>query len=287
MRRLEALPTSLKKEVLLQIKKNPLALFSCFFLMILFLFTIIGPVLSSYTYEQIHLAASNHPPSSQFWFGTDDLGRDLFTRIWWGARISLCIGLFAALLDFFIGVPYGIVSGYLGGKVDEFMMRFCDILYAIPPLLILILLTLLLGKGLSTILAALILTSWINMARICRGQTLQLKHKDFVCAAYCLGASPFQILKNHILPSLRGTILATLTLTIPQAIFLEAFLSFLGLGIHPPLASWGIMVSDGLSTIHFFPWRIFFPSFFISMTMLSLNLLGNTIRDALDPRLSP
>lgn len=268
-----------------RLKRNRLAMMGFWTLAVLILFAVIGPFLSSYTYYETHLPLKNLPPSAQFWFGTDELGRDLFTRIWWGARISLFVGISASLIDLVIGVLYGASAGYIGGKTEEAMMRFADILYSIPYLLVVILLMVIIGSGLSTIIIALTLTGWIAMARIVRGQILQLNQLDFVKAARALGASPSRMLLRHLIPNCMGPIIITVTLTIPSAIFAEAFLSFLGLGVQAPIASWGTMASDGLSALRYYPWRLFFPATLISLTMLSFNLLGDGLRDAFDPRL--
>ena len=246
---------------------------------------LVGPLLTPYTYYETHLSVKNSPPCAAFWFGSDELGRDLFTRIWWGARISLFVGITAAIIDLIVGVIYGSIAGLWGGKVDELLMRISDILYSIPYLLIVILLTVVMGAGLTTIIIALTLTGWIPMARIVRGQIFQLKELDYAYAAHALGASRLRILFHHLLPNAMGPIMTTMTLTIPTAIFAEAFLSFMGLGIQAPIASWGTMASDGLSALRYFPWRLFFPALFISLTMLCFNLLGDGIRDAFDPRL--
>lgn len=254
-------------------------------LLCLALFALIGPWLSPYSYAEIHLELKNSPPSGLFWFGSDELGRDLFTRAAWGARISLSIGLAAATLDVVFGLFWGSIAAYVGGKVEEGMMRICDILSSIPYLLVVILLTVIRGTGMGTILIAMTLTGWINMARISRSQILQLKQQDYIAAARLIGASHARILLRHLLPNAMGPVIATLTLTIPTAIFTEAFLSFLGLGIQAPAASWGVMVNDGLSALRYYPWRLFFPAILITLTMFCFNLLGNAIRDALDPRL--
>jgi oligopeptide transport system permease protein len=254
-------------------------------LSLLFFFALFGPLLSSYSYSDIQLDLKNSPPSFQFWFGSDELGRDMFTRIWWGARISLFVGITAATIDMIVGVLWGSIAAYAGGKIEELMMRICDILHTIPYMLVVILLTVIRGAGLTTILIAMTLTGWINMARICRSQILQLKQNDYVTAARAIGASPTRILFRHLLPNAMGPIIAAMTLTIPTAIFTEAFLSFLGLGIQAPAASWGVMLNDGLGAMRYYPWRLFFPALMITLTMLSFNLLGNGLRDSLDPRL--
>ncbi|QVL56897.1 MAG: ABC transporter permease [Simkaniaceae bacterium] len=273
------------KDAWKRLRSNRPALLGLFVLIFFIVSAIIIPFISGHTYYETHLALKNQSPSSRFWFGTDELGRDLFTRIWWGARISLFVGIAAAVIDMAIGVFYGAFAGLIGGKTEEFMMRFSDILYSLPHLLIVILLMVIMKPGVTTIIVALTITGWINMARIVRGQILQIKQNDFVVAAYMLGASKWRVLFRHLIPNSIGSIITTMTLTIPAAIFTEAFLSFLGLGVQAPIASWGTMASDGLSALRYYPWRLFFPAIFISITMLSLNLLGDGIRDAFDPRL--
>ena len=273
------------KEAWLKLYENKLAFFGLSTLLLLIVFAIVVPITSPYTYYETQLHLKNTPPSRQFWFGTDELGRDLFTRIWWGARISLFVGIVAALIDMIIGVFYGAFAAIIGGKYEEFMMRIADIFYSLPQLLIVILLLIIFKPGVFTIILALALTGWINMARIVRGQILKIKQQDFVLAAYMLGASHFRVLFYHLIPNAFGSIITTVTLTIPSAIFTEAFLSFLGLGVQAPIASWGTMANDGLSAIRYYPWRLFFPALFISITMLALYLLSDGIRDAFDPRL--
>lgn len=268
-----------------RLKLNKSAMLGLYVLTFLFVMAIIGPFLTPYTYYETHLHLKNLPPSTQFWFGTDELGRDLFTRVWWGARISLLVGIVASMIDLVIGVFYGSLAASMGGKTEEVMMRLADILYSIPYLLVVILLMVVIGSGITTIILALTFTGWISMARIVRGQILQLKELDFVKAAQCLGASRLRILALHLIPNAIGSIIVTVTLTIPTAIFAEAFLSFLGLGVQAPIASWGTMANDGLPALRYYPWRLFFPAGFISLTMLSFNLLGDGLRDAFDPRL--
>src|SRR5579872_1002077 len=273
------------RNVWLRTKQNHMAMVGLFSLLFLITFAIIGPWLTPYTYYETHLPLKNQSPSAQFWFGTDELGRDLFTRIWWGARISLLVGISASAIDLVIGVLYGAIAGYCGGKIEEVMMRIADILYSIPYLLVVILLMVVIGSGITTIIIALTLTGWISMARIVRGQVLQLKQLDFIRAAHALGASSWRILLHHLIPNAMGPIIVTVTLTIPTAIFAEAFLSFLGLGVQAPIASWGTMANDGLPALRYYPWRLFFPAGFICLTMLSFNLLGDSLRETLDPRL--
>lgn len=267
----------------LQFYQHPLGRLGLLLLLPILVLIFIGPSLTGYDYDAMHLTFKNQPPSSQFWFGTDDLGRDIFTRVWYGARISLSIGLLAAAIDLGIGLLWGGVSGLVGGRVDEILMRCADILYALPYLLLVILFIVVLGPGLSSLLIALTLTGWITMARIVRGQILLLKEMDYILAAQTLGASQTRLLFVHLLPNAMSPILITLTLTIPSAIFAEAFLSFLGLGIQAPLASWGTMANEGLPALQFYPWRLFFPAFLMSQTLLAFHLIGEGLKFTFDP----
>ncbi len=260
-------------------------MFALGFLIVLLVGAVLIPYLSSHTYYGIRLHLKNTPPGRMFWLGSDELGRDIFTRIWWGARISLFVGISAALIDMIIGVFYGGLGGMIGGRVEECMMRISDILYSLPHLLIVILLMVSMKPGITAIIISLTITGWVNMARIVRGQILQIKQRDFVMAAKMLGAGRWRILTRHLLSNAIGPIMTTMTFTIPTAIFSEAFLSFLGLGIQAPMASWGTMASDGLPALRYYPWRLFFPACFITLTILSFNLVGNGLRDAFDPRL--
>ncbi|MCY8022246.1 ABC transporter permease [Bacillus licheniformis] len=272
-------------DVFLRFKENKLALFGLVVLILIALMAIFAPVFSSFQYEETDLTNANQPPSGEHWFGTDDLGRDVFVRTWVGARISLTIGLAAALIDVLIGVIWGAISGIRGGRTDEIMMRIADILWAIPSLLMTILLLVVMGKGLITMIVAMVITGWINMARIVRGQVLQLKNQEFVLASRTLGAKNSRIIRKHLLPNIMSPILVTMTLTVPTAIFYEAFLSYLGLGVPQPLASWGTMATDGVQGLEYYPWRLFFPATFICLTMFAFNVIGDGLRDALDPKL--
>jgi oligopeptide transport system permease protein len=218
-------------------------------------------------------------------FGTDTLGRDIFVRSLYGARISLLIALVATLVQFFIGVIYGGVSGYVGGRVDNFMMRVVDIIDTIPLMLYVILLMVVLGAGLLTIIIALGSVYWVRMARLVRGQVLSIKENEFILAARTLGASPWRIMVRHLIPNSMGAIIVSLAMMVPSAIFTESFLSFIGLGVSAPQASWGTLASDAMGGLRTYAYQLFVPSFFISMTVLSFNFLGDGLRDALDPRL--
>jgi oligopeptide transport system permease protein len=273
------------KDVSIRFRKNKLAMFGIVVLVLLIIMAIFGPHMVKYDYASNDLMNTNKPPSSEHWFGTDDLGRDVFARTWEGARISLFIGVAAALVDFTIGVLWGGISGYKGGRTDELMMRFADILWGVPYLLLVILLMVVLGQSLTTMIIAMTITGWINMARIVRGQVISLKNQEYVLASRTLGAGLTRIMGRHLIPNTMGPILVTMTLTVPSAIFTEAFLSYLGLGLTPPLASWGTMASDGLPAIKYYPWRLFFPATFICLTIFAFNVIGDGLRDALDPRL--
>ncbi|MCF6094122.1 ABC transporter permease [Microaerobacter geothermalis] len=274
------------KDAFFRLKRNKLAMLGFFIIIGLILLSVIGPYLVPYSYSDQSLLEADEAPSSTHWFGTDDLGRDMFARTWVGARISLFIGIAAALIDLLIGVIWGGIAGYKGGKTDEVMMRIVDVLYGLPHLLVTILLMVVLKPGLFTIIIAMTATGWIGMARLVRGQILQLKEYEFVLAAKTLGAGSRRILFKHLIPNCMGPIIVNMTLTVPNAIFAEATLSFLGLGVPVPLASWGTMTSEGLVTLLTGQiWRLFFPAFFISLTMFAFNVLGDGLRDALDPRL--
>lgn len=243
----------------------------------------IGIPLTHYSYEQTGgplLAA----PSWQFPMGTDELGRDVLTRIIYGSRLSISIGLTTALIAFFIGTIYGSVAGFAGGKVDSLLMRGVDIAYALPDLLVMILVGVLIGRGTVGILIALGLVSWMGTARLVRAQFLQLQHEEFVEAARAAGQSNLLIITKHLLPNAIGPIIVALTFTVPSAILSESTLSFIGLGLSPPACSWGTLASDGFRALRTHPHLILFPSFFIFVTVLSFNFLGDGIRDALDPR---
>ncbi|WP_018085955.1 ABC transporter permease subunit [Desulfurispora thermophila] len=278
-------PVSYWQDVWMRLKKNRLAMSGLVIIALLAFMAIFGPYMSGHTYYDQDLLRINQPPGSQYWFGTDNLGRDLFTRVWYGARISLSIGLLTSIICLVIGVLYGGISGYLGGRVDEIMMRLVEVLYSIPFLLYVILLMVLMEPGLKAIFIALGLVYWLNMARIVRGQVLALKEQEYVLAARLLGAGTWRILLRHLIPNTMGPIIVTMTLLVPEAIFTEAFLSFLGLGVSAPMASWGVLASEGLQGLRNYPWQLFFPAFFISLTMLAFNFLGDGLRDALDPRL--
>lgn len=268
-----------------RLKKNKLAMAGLTILVILLSLSIIAPYLSQFTYDGQHLNITNKRPNGAHWFGTDDFGRDLWVRVWWGTRISLFIGIVAALIDLVIGVIYGGVSAYYGGRVDNIMQRIVEIVYAIPYLIIAILLIMVMGPGVKSIILAYALTGWVPMARLVRGQLLALKEQEFVMASRTLGASASRIIFRHLIPNSLGIIIVQITFVVPTAIFFEAFLSFIGLGIRPPLASLGALLNDGAQSMRLFPHRLLFPTIVFSLILLSFNLLGDGLRDALDPKM--
>lgn len=277
--------TSYWQDAWRRLKKNKLAMTGLIIIILISLLAIFGPMLSPYSYSDQSLIRANQPPSAENWFGTDNLGRDLFTRVMYGARISLSIGIVASIINLTLGVIYGGISGFIGGRTDSIMMRIVDILYGIPLLLYVILLMVVLKPGLTNIFIALGLVYWLRMARIVRGQILSVKEQEYVLAAKLIGASRWRILLQHLVPNCMGPIIVTMTLAIPEAIFTEAFLSFIGLGVNAPMASWGVLASEGVASLRSYPFQLFYPAVAISITMLSFNFLGDGLRDALDPRM--
>ena len=273
-----------------RLKSNKIALISLVVVVLISLAAIVIPMVSTAGYSETRLDLANLKPSSEHWFGTDQLGRDIFVRVFFGARYSLIIGIAAAIVNLFIGVLYGGISGYFGGKVDNIMMRIVDVLYSIPLTIYVIILMAILnkpgsgGSGISTIVLALSISYWIGMARIVRGDVLQLKQQEFVLAAKALGASDFRILIRHLIPNCIGSIMVTMTLLIPQAIFTEAFLSFIGLGLIPPKASLGTLANEAMKAIYQYPYQLLFPAAAICVIILAFNLFGDGLSDALDPK---
>ena len=274
-----------------RLKKNPLAMASLIFIALLVLTAIVGPFLSPYSYSDQDFTKINLKPCWAHPFGTDNLGRDILVRTMYGARISLAVGFVAAITTFVIGVLFGGVSGLLGGWVDNVMMRFVDIMYSIPFLLWVIMLIVLLdpegskGVSLFSIFLALGIVYWLPMARIVRGQILSLKEQEFILAATTIGAPKKKILLQHLIPNVMGPIIVTATISIPEAIFTESFLSFIGLGVSAPMASWGMLASDALPALKSFPHLLVFPALSICITLLAFNFIGDGLRDALDPKM--
>lgn len=268
-----------------RLRSSKLAMAGLIFVIIVTLAAIFGPFLTKFDYRTQNLDDANLAPNLTHWFGTDKLGRDLFSRVLYGARISLTIGYVASILSIVIGVLYGGISGYFGGTIDNIMMRIIEAIYAIPMTIYVILLMVIMGSGLRSIIIALAISFWVTMARIVRGQIMSLKEQEFVLAAKTLGASTIRILLKHLIPNCLGPIVVTLTLSIPDAIFQEAFLSFIGLGIPAPQASWGTLAQDALAGYQLYPWQLFFPAMAICLTILAFNLFGDGLRDALDPKM--
>jgi oligopeptide transport system permease protein len=269
----------------IRLRKNKVAILSIGILALYVAMSIVGPHMVSFEYKSIDEMNMDKAPSALHWFGTDTLGRDLWARVWVGARVSLAIGFLAATLNAFIGVCIGGVSGHFGGRVDMAIMRLIDVVSGIPYLIVAILVMVALGAGIAPLIIAMILIGWVSMARLVRGQVLQLKNQEYVLAARKLGASDTRIIFRHLIPNTMGLILTNLTMAVPYAIFTEAFLSYIGLGVQPPNASWGLLARYGSQNFRFAAWQLFIPSFFICTTMLSLYLLGDGLRDALDPKL--
>lgn len=269
-----------------KLKKSKLAVAGLIFIIIITLCAVIVPMMSSHNYKTNNLMVTNQGPSLTYLCGTDHLGRDLFIRIMYGARYSLIIAFVASFLNLVIGIVYGGIAGLCGGWVDNLMMRVIDIISSIPMQIYVILLMVALGKGgLFNIIVAMAISFWMGMARIVRAEILQLKQQEFILAARTLGAGQRRILLKHLIPNCIGPIIVTLTLQIPQAIFTEAFLSFIGLGLTPPLASWGTLANEAIDKLTLYPYQLFFPIVAICLTIFSFNMLGDGLRDALDPKI--
>jgi oligopeptide transport system permease protein len=238
----------------------------------------------SYSYQNLELGAQ--PPSSEFLLGTDTLGRDLFSRILYGARVSLLVGFVATGVALVIGVSWGIIAGYFGGKIDSVMMRIVDVLYGLPFIIFIILLMVIFGRNIWLLFAAIGAVEWLTMARIVRGQVLSIKNQEYVLAAQAMGVTNMQMFRKHIFPNILGPIAVYATLTIPQVMLLEAFLSFLGLGIQPPMSSWGTLIRYGVESMEEYSWLLIYPGLTFTITLFALNFFGDGLRDALDPKIS-
>lgn len=273
------------QDAIRRFKSNKSAVAGLIIIGIFVIMSIIGPLLVTYKYNDSNLKIANQGISYEHWFGTDDLGRDFWSRVWTGGRISLLIGVLAAILQGTIGIIIGSISGFAGGKVDSLLMRLVEFLMAFPYLVWVTLLMLVAGSGLFPMILALTLTGWLSMARLVRGQILAIKQEDYVIAAKALGANTLRIIKKHMIPNSMGVIIVNLTFAVPGAIFSEAFLSFIGIGIKSPMSSWGLLVSLGMGQLASYPMRLLIPCVCISMTMLSFQLIGDGLRDALDPKL--
>lgn len=277
---------SLWQDAYRRLKQNRMATISLFFLMGLILLALFTPLIAPYSYEAQDLDLGASVPSMQHLLGTDVLGRDLFTRILYGSRVSLMVGLIATSVALIIGVSWGLVAGYIGGRVDTFMMRTVDAIYALPFAVFVILLTVVFGRSLFLLFLAIGAVEWLTMARIVRGQVQSVRKQEFIEAAVSMGLSRRHIIVRHIFPNILGSVIIYTTLTIPNVILLESFLSFLGLGIQPPQSSWGSLISTGVETMEEYPWLLIFPALTLSTTLFALNFLGDGLRDALDPKAS-
>lgn len=269
-----------------RLKQNKIAMIAIVVLILIGVLTLVGQYLNGFSYEAMDSSLINSKPDGTHWFGTDELGRDIFSRIWKAGRVSIVIGLTAAFVSSIVGCIYGGISAFFGGRVDNIMMRIIEILMSVPYLLVVILISLILdSKGLGTLLLAMCLTGWCGIARLVRGQMLQISSQEYVTAAKALGVSPWNIIRKHLIPNTVGIIIVAITFDIPGYIFAEAFLSYVGLGIQSPDTSWGALASAAQQNLVFYPYQLFFPSLMIALTMLSFTLLGDGLRDALDPKL--
>lgn len=299
----------------MRIRKNKAAIVSLVILVLVIIMAIAGPWMSPHSPNAQNVEYSNLPPKVQgfedmpfwngkqdvagvetdvykennvkeyYWFGTDSLGRDLFSRTWIGTRISLYIALIATVISLVVGVTYGMVSGYVGGRVDNFMQRIIEIISGIPNLVVVILMLLIMKPGLNAIIIAIAITGWINMARVIRAQVLMLKQQEFVMAAQAMGKPTAGILIKHLIPNLSGVIIINTMFTIPDAIFFESFLSFIGIGLQPPTASLGTLIEEGYKSLRFLPYQIIYPAVVICLIMIVFNLIADGLRDAFDPKM--
>lgn len=269
-----------------RLRKNKLAMISTVILGVVVLFALVGPVFSPYDYDEQDTGLGATAPSVAHWFGTDPLGRDLLVRTLYGGRISLLVGLVATMVSMIIGVTYGATAGFAGGRIDQAMMRVVDVLYALPFTIFVIILMVLFGRNIYLLFLAIGAVEWLTMARIVRSQVISLREKEFIEATRLMGFSTGRIIFQHIIPNTLGPVIVYVTLTVPQVMLLEAFLSFLGLGVQPPMSSWGLLIQEGVDTMEEFPWMLLFPSLALSATLFALNFLGDGLRDALDPKAS-
>lgn len=306
---------SFAKDAWLRVRKNKAALISVVVLLLVIIMAAVGPHINQYDGKEQDVTHANLPPRVQglekigifsgestlgeektniyeekdiddyYWFGTDDLGRDQFTRVWLGTRVSLFIALLAAVIDMAIGVGYGLISGFKGGRVDNVMQRIVEIISGIPNLIVVILMLLILKPGILSITIAMVITGWISMARVVRGQVLKLKGQEYILASRTLGGKNGRLLWKHLLPNLSGVIIVNTMFTIPNAIFFEAFLSFIGIGLQAPKASLGTLIENGYETFQFLPHMMIIPCIVISVILIACNLIGDGLRDAFDPKM--
>ena len=270
----------------LRLYRNKAAMGSLIVLGLIVLLAVVGPSLSSHPYDEVYWDHIQMGPdfTEQFWFGTDGNGRDLFVRTLYGVRVSLAVGLIATAVSMMIGVAYGATAGYFGGRIDNLMMRFVDVLYTMPFMFFVIMLMVVFGRNIFLIFVAIGAVEWLTMARIVRGQTLAVKRKEFIEAAHAIGVSNAVIIARHIIPNVLGPVIVYSTLTIPQVVLTESFLSFLGLGVQEPLTSLGVLISEGANVMEVAPWMLLFPAVFLAMSLFCFNFIGDGLRDALDPK---
>ena len=276
--------SSLFRDALIRLTTNKLSLFSLIYILLLVVVAIITPFIAPYDYAYQDLALGASAPSSDHLLGTDTLGRDLLTRMMYGSRISLMVGFLATSVALVIGEIWGTVAGFSGGKTDAIMMRIVDTLYGIPFIILIILLMVIFGRNLILLFLAIGAVEWLTMARIVRSQVLNLSKQEFILSAEAMGVSKLSIIFRHLIPNAMGPVIVYATLTVPQIMLLESFLSFLGLGVQPPLSSWGLLIRDGAVSMEEYWWLLIFPSLAFSLTLFSLNFIGDGLRDAIDPR---
>ena len=276
--------STLWSDAIYRLTRNKAAMFGAFILIVLILCAALAPWIAPYSYSFQNLELGASPPSAAHILGTDVLGRDLLSRILYGARISLLVGFVATGVALVIGVSWGIIAGYAGGKVDSIMMRIVDVLYGLPFIIFIILLMVIFGRNLWLLFGAIGAVEWLTMARIVRGQVIGLKNQEFVMAAKAMGVSNISMFRKHLLPNILGPIAVYATLTIPQVMLLEGFLSFLGLGIQPHMSSWGTLIKDGVESMEEYSWLLIYPGLTFTITLFALNFFGDGLRDALDPK---
>ena len=280
----DTLSVSPRQDAWRRLKNNRPAMFGLFVLALLIALAILAPWITPYSYAEQDLELGPGPPSATHWLGSDLLGRDVLTRILYGSRVSLAVGFVASAVALLIGVTWGALAGYLGGRIDTVMMRVVDVLYALPFTIFIILLMVVFGNHIILLFLAIGAVEWLTMARIVRGQVLHVKQQDFIEAAVSLGLTRLQIITRHVIPNVMGPVIVYVTLTVPNVILLESFLSFLGLGIQPPQSSWGLLIAYGVESMEEYPWLLLFPAALLSLTLFSLNFLGDGLRDALSER---
>jgi len=275
---------SLWQDALHRLRQNKLAVAGLAILAVMVAAALVTPWVAPYAYDAQDLDLGAARPSARHWLGTDQLGRDVLTRVLYGGRISLMVGFAATAVSLLVGVLYGATAGFLGGRTDSLMMRIVDILYALPFTIFVIILMVFFGRNIILLFLAIGAVQWLTMARIVRGQVMSLRNTEFVEAAVLMGFSHRRIILRHLIPNVLGPVIVYVTLTIPNVMLIEAFLSFLGLGVQAPMSSWGLLIKEGADCMEEYPWLLLFPSIALSITLFALNFLGDGLRDALDPR---